>query len=226
MNRLMSIVAVAAVSTEMFYAEAREYYIHNGADESFFVSIINRDPRIVITPSVADNNPSVIVGRAEQPCGKGSERREKRYNVTFNGYIPSPGEEPYILFRNDRGEFRLVFIDENYAELHSDTASKIYDSPQRRKRDNLFTKSNLPLDTPYEERVQHWIVFDPYMAVYCYKMHHFALRAVDICRSSADTSWPKKLKEKDDCDFRAAFGLYPQLQPKHWYSGLCSRCTD
>ncbi|MDR0753555.1 MAG: hypothetical protein LBE95_02730 [Holosporaceae bacterium] len=108
----LSVVVVGIVVS--FSIEAREYYIRNEAMDSFSVSVTIKDPRVVITPLITDTDPSIIVGRREQPCGKGSVRLEKRYKVSFrDGYTPPLGEEPFVSFKNNNGEFRLVFFVEN-----------------------------------------------------------------------------------------------------------------
>jgi hypothetical protein len=245
MKRLMSVVAVSVV---IFQSETREYYIHNLADDSFSVSIVNRNPNVTITPVIrgtkpSRTDPSIIVGCIEQPCGKGSHRKEKRYNVVFTeGYVPSPGEEPYISFGNDKGEFRLVFFEENYAELHSDTTLEIHDNPERRAHDNFYTQSNAfstddPYkDSPYNGCVQHWIVFSSYMAVYCYERYNFALRAVDICDWSEEMYKSCNFRiedlEETECDKRLGIE-YPTASSYNYWKHrnqrrfkLCSCCTD
>jgi hypothetical protein len=229
MRYLMSIAVGVAVSAMIFRTEAREYNIWNEADDSFSVKIVVNDPRVVITPLTPPVcrgipiDPDKISGCTEWPWGKGSVPREKRYNVVFEaGYVPTPGNEPFISFKNEKSEFRVVFLDENYAELWSDMASERHDDPERRKYDHLFTQSGI-MSEVYDGYVRHWIVFDPYVAVYGYEEAAFALRAVYICDALNDTSWIETLKEIH-C---SAIGLFlPPRPPRrvhkhHWWSRLC-----
>jgi hypothetical protein len=246
------LVLVVAVSIMIFQAETREYYIRNLADDSFSVSIVNRNPNATITPMTCGTKPldtdsSVIVGCIEQSCGKSSHRKEKRYNVIFmEGYVPSAGEEPYISFSNDKGEFRLVFFEENYAELHSDTTLEIHDNPERRAHDHFYTQSNAfstnaPYkDNPYNGGVQHWIVFGSYMAVYCYERYNFALRAVDICDWSEEMYKSCNFRiedlEETECDKRlgieyptaSSYNYWKQCEHRKqcWRFRLCNCCID
>jgi hypothetical protein len=223
MKRLILTVVVANVG--MFSAEARWYCIHNEASDSFSVSVTVNDPRVVITPLITVTDPSIIVGRREQPCGRGSIRREKRYEVKFQeGYTPPPGEEPFISFFNDKGKFRLVFFDENYAELHSDIASEIHDDAQRREYDHSYTQSDLKTERAYDGPVRHWIVFKPYVATYCYELYRFAMRSVNIYDALADNSWVCTAKEIESDIFLTPY----QAQKLSWWSKLlcCCDCDD
>jgi hypothetical protein len=226
MERLKMKWWMLAVAVAVVDAEARQYYICNEASDSFSVNINVKNPKVVITPLITNTDSSTIVGRRDQPCGKGSIRREKRYDVVFHdGYIPLPGEEPFISFKNDKGEFKLVFFDENYAELCSDVASEIHDDPQRREYDHLYTQSDLRTES-YDGYVRHWMVFGKYMTVLGYENYRFAQRAIYICDALADNSWIKTVKEVYEC---CQIGLFlPPLspRPKHsWLSKLCS-CSD
>jgi hypothetical protein len=165
-------------------------------------------------------DPLEIVGRIQQPYGKGSIRREKRYEVTFeDGYTPLPGEEPFISFKNDKGEFRVVFFDEKYAELRSDTASEIHDDEQRRGYDRLCDEDS----EEYEGCVRHWIKVDPYIVAYCYERYCFPMRSIDICRATNDSSWIKTVKEID-YDLRIGIDL-PPWPSESWWSRFCC-CVD
>jgi hypothetical protein len=215
----------------MFYAEARHYYIRNESNDSFSVSVTIKDPRVTIIPLISVVDPLKIAGRIEQPCGRGSIQREKRYDVIFqDGYIPLPGEEPFISFRNDKSEFNIVFFDENYAELQSAMASERHNDPSRFEYDHLFTQRDLVVDSAYDGYVRHWMVFGQYMTVLGYENYRFPLRTVYICDALADNSWIKTVKEVYGC---CQIGLFlPPLPPRpqqSWWSRLSccdSCCTD
>ncbi|MDR2268046.1 MAG: hypothetical protein LBD81_01175 [Holosporaceae bacterium] len=222
-------LVVAVVVSSVFCTEARKYYINNEASDSFDVSVTIGDPRVSITHLTTVVDPSRIVGRIEEPCGRGCIRCQKLYEVKFQeGYTPLPGEEPFISFRNDKGEFKLVFPDENYAELRSDMASEIHDDPQRREYDHLYTQSDLKTDV-YEGYVRHWMVFGKYIAILGYDSYRFARRAIYICNSSADNSWVETVKESYD---GRMIGLFlpppPPRQKRHWWSRLfcCCDCDE
>jgi hypothetical protein len=226
---MKKLLVVAVVISNMFCAEARKYYICNEADDSFSVSVTIKNPRVNITHLSSVTDPSIIVGRKEQFCGKGCIRCQKLYEVEFqDGYTPLPGEEPFISFFNDKSEFRLVFLDENYAELRSDMASEIHDDPQRQEYDHLYTQSDLKTDI-YDGYVRHWMVFGQYMAVLGYDSFRFARRAIYICNASADNSWIKTVKEAYDC---REIGLFLPPPPTHqkpsWWSKLlcCCDCDE
>jgi hypothetical protein len=221
---MKKLLVVAVVVFNIFCAEAREYYIRDEAGDSFVVSVVTRDPRVSITHLITVTDPSTIVGHIEEPCGKGGIRREKLYDVKFqDGYTPSQGEEPFISFRNEKAEFKLVFLDENYVELRSDMASEIHDDPQRWEYDHLYIKSDIRTET-YEGYVRHWMVFGKYMAILCYDSFRFALRAICICNASADNSWIKTVKEAYDCRMIGLFLPPPPPQRPRWSKLLC--CCD
>lgn len=216
------IVAAVVLSIQAFYVEARRYYIRNEAMDSFFVGVVVKDSKTIITPLITCTDPLVIVGRREQSCGKGSIRREKRYEVKFqDGYVPPPGQEPFISFKNEKSEFRLVFFDEDYAELQSDVASEIHDDPGRSEYDHLFTQSDLVTENAYDGYIRHWIAIKSYVAIYCYEMYRFPMRSVNIYDALTDNSWVQTVKEVN-----CGTDLPPYQKPKrHWWSKLCS-CSD
>jgi hypothetical protein len=205
----------------------------NEADDSFSIEIVANDSRAVITslmPPVCRGisiDPDKISGRGEWPYGKGGVPRKKLYNVAFeDGYIPIPGEEPFISFRNDKAEFRLVFLEENYAELRSSMALEIHDDPGRREYDHLFTQSNLGLSKMYEGYVRHWMAFGPYVAICAYEEGRFALRAIYICDASDDNSWVYTVNESYGCG-QIGFSLPPQPLrqcQQSWWQKLCCSC--
>jgi hypothetical protein len=178
----------------------------------------------------AVTDPSTIVGLKEQPCGKGSIKREKRYKVKFQeGYAPPPGEEPFISFFNDKGEFKIIVFDEKYACLHSDTASEIHDDPQRREYDQLCTENS----DVYEGYVRHWLTVGPYIVVYGYDNYNFPQRSVIICYVPDDSSWIRTVKEIycEDIGFLAPPSRYrskPVITEQSWWSKLlrCCDCDD
>jgi hypothetical protein len=222
---------VVVVSAEMFCAEAEQYYIRNLADDSFNVTVSANDPRVVITLLPCYNEQPEILGCIEQPYGRGSTRREKRYNVVFeDGYVPPKGNEPFIFFRNERGGFRLVFPTEGYAELRSDMASEIHDDPKRREYDcnHPYIRGKSYRDE-YDGFMRHWVVFDQYVAACCYERYNFPMRCIDILEALDDNSWISSIKEVD-------FDLYvgintpcryppPQWSKHHWWRSLCC-CTN
>jgi hypothetical protein len=215
-------------SAKMFCAEACQYYIRNLADDSFSVSISTGDQRVVITPLIASTDPSLIMGCREHPYGKGSVRKEKRYDIRFeDGYVPAPGKEPFISFKNDKGSFRLVFLAKDCAELRSDTASEIHDNLERREYDHSHVcvdGKSYRKEDEYNGPIRHWIVFDSYVAAYCYERYNFPMRCVDIFEALKDNSWISNTKE---VDFDLLVGIntphrYLPPQPKrHWWSELC-----
>jgi hypothetical protein len=230
---LMKLLISVVVSFLILNAECREWYIRNESSDSFSVNVYVNDPRVVIAPLITATDPPKILGTVEQPHGgKGSFRREKRYNVTFKeGYVPSPGEEPFVSFRNDNTEFKLVFFSENYAELHSVMALKRYDDPIRKDNDRLYNQHYFGEKTIDIGNVKHWVLLDRHLVVCCYERYRFAVRCIDICDTIGSVSWIQEVKE-DEFDLRLGIDLPPQLprQPRqHWWSRLCccdSCCTD
>jgi hypothetical protein len=232
MKKLMSVVVF---NLQMFHTEAGQFYIRNLSDDSIGVNVSFCNPNVTVIPWRCDFDNSKILGRSEQPCGRGGHKREKHYDVSFNGYIPTPGEEPYILFENDRAKFKLVFLEENYAELRSDQASEIHDDPGRREydRNHPYNKdrSYRPEDE-YAGTVRHWMVVGPYAIVYCYERYNFPVRCIDILESTENNSWIPKEKEGE---FDLLVGVdpphrYPPQPPKRscqsWLCGCCCCCDD
>jgi hypothetical protein len=226
-------LAAAVVSLAGSYAEARQFYIRNESSDSFRVSVLISDPRVTITHLISTTDPSEIAGRTREMCGKAGIRCEKRYDITFkDGYIPLPGEEPFILFQSDKGEFRIVFFDEYYLELQSSMASEIHDDTRRRESELLYTKdpSLYQGKNEFEGNVRHWIAFGPYVGVCCYERYYFPRRCVDICDALDDNAWIQTIKE-------AAFDLRVGIDPphrhmlqspkQHWWSRFfCCSCDE
>jgi hypothetical protein len=225
----------------VFHGETCEYRICNESEDSFMVAVSAHDPRAVITQLIENSrkmtksvDPLEIEGRMPEMCGRDVARCRKLYKVEFkDGYSPAPGNEPFISFRNHKAEFKLVFFDESYVELRSDTASEIHDDPKRCEYDHSHAKDEV---TPYgcdicSCNVRHWMVFGQYIAVCCYEREHFPRRCIDIYQASNDNSWIKSVKEVD-FDLYLGFSLPPQLpenHKQHWWSRLSccySCCTD
>ncbi|MDR0580492.1 MAG: hypothetical protein LBG04_00020 [Holosporaceae bacterium] len=232
MKLLMSVVVGIVASSIIFNVKAREYVIWNEASDSFSVKIVVNDPRVVITPLTPPVcrgitiDPDKISGRTEWPCGKGGVPRKKQYDVVFEpGYVPPKGNEPFISFINEKGGFRLVFFDENYAELRSDMASERHDDPQRREYDRnhpYIRGKSYRRENEYDGFVRHWVVFDPYLVVFCYETYLFPLREVLISNMIADTSILQTIPETEYSYRWQDLPLKSQLQSKrHWWSRLC-----
>jgi hypothetical protein len=235
MKWLMLVVASVATNLIIFRIEARDYFIRNESVDSFSVSVVNKDPRVIIAPLNNKTDPALILGCDRRFNGKGGILSKKRYSVIFEEeFTPLPGEEPYIMFSNGVGTVKLVFFSENYAELRSDTVLEIHDNPQRREHDNFYTQSdtlaagNPYRDNPYDGYLQHWVVFGEragrcYTAVYCYEVDRFALRAVDICDGRASASLLATVKEVRGCDGVIGAYLPPdvRLHRRHWWPESC-----
>jgi hypothetical protein len=191
-----------AYSLMTFCAETREYYIRNQSSGSFSVEVSARDPRVTITPLIQSKivDPLKICGVVEEEPGgkKSSIRREKRYEVVFNdGYVPPPGEEPFISFKNDDNEFKLVFFDENYAKLQSDTALEVYDEPLRREYDHRYTQDfNMQITSTCA--IRHYISLASCLVVYCYERERFAIRCIEICDPPRNMTRVLNTKEGDE----------------------------
>jgi hypothetical protein len=231
---MKKLIAVVVVFTAI-NAEGCEYYICNEADDSLMVNVSSSNQSVIITPWSCDFDNSKIFGTTEQPHGgKGAYKREKRYDVSFNGYIPTPGEEPYILFKNDKVEFKLVFPEESYAELRSDQISEIHDDPGRLEYDRNHPSDknrSYRREEEYTGNVRHWMVVGPYIVVYCYERYTSFRRCIAICNASDDNSWVSTIKESE-YNLRLGIDLppWPPQPPKRscqsWLCGCCCCCDD
>ncbi|MDR3155733.1 MAG: hypothetical protein LBT90_01350 [Holosporaceae bacterium] len=233
---MKKLILVAVSSMMVLYAEAVKYHVCNEAWDSFDVSVFTNDSRVVISTDIHDYDPTRIEGRARPEAGgRGGRRCEKYYEVTFKDeYVPSPGKEPFISFRNDKGEFKLMFFDEHYAELRSDTASAIHDDSERREYDRTHYIPTYRKEDEYTGNTRHWMIVDPYAIVYCYEMYYFPKRCIEICDALEDNSWIQSTKEIE-CDAKIRsnpprrYPRQPESSGQHWWSRLSccdSCCTD
>lgn len=222
MKLLMS-VAVAAVNLVAFGLE--NLHIRNETYEQFAVHISASDPRARIDDQfISFVDPTILY---EVSYGHGHIRGEKRYKAVFQeGYTPSPGEEPFVSFQNPNGEFKIVFFDEKYACLCSDTASEIHDDKQRREYDRSCTRGS----ALYEGYVRHWLAVGSYIVIYGYDNYNFPQRSVAICYAPDDSSWIKTFKELH-CEDAGSWVPQSRYRPKpviskqRWWSKLCCGCN-
>jgi hypothetical protein len=241
--QFMKVLTTVIFSMVIFSADACKYAIRSEAKDSFGVGVFISDPRVVVEQFIdpfwarklIPYDPYIIEGRTPEMCGKSAGRCSKEYTVEFKEmYTPPRGGEPYILFKNDRAEFKLVFLEENYAELRSDQASEFHDDPGRREydRNHPYNKdrSYRPEDE-YAGTVRHWMVVGPYIVVYCYERYTSFRRCVAICNASDDNSWVSTIKE---VDFDKHLGIdlppWPPQPPKRscqsWLCDCCCCCDD
>jgi hypothetical protein len=237
---MKKLIPFAISGSVMFGAEACKYLIRNESLDSFSVAVSVNDPRTTVVQLISADpsnmlkpvDPQEIAGRTPEMCGKDAIRCTKLYEVTFEKeYAPPIGDEPFILFWNNKEKFKLTFPEETYAELRSDTFSEIHDDPGRREYDNLYAKykSACHGDDVCDCNVRHWMVVGSYVIVYSYERECFPRRCVGIYHSSKDNSWISTIKEIDFDMWVGLFGIpseynSPIKQP--WWSTCCCDCGD
>jgi hypothetical protein len=207
--KLMSFVYIIFAIFHTVHAE--RYYIYSESYDSFAVDIETNGSEVEITSIclTPEIDLQKICGRHEQPFGPFSNRRVRSFNVKFkDGYIPLPGEEPFILFHNDFGDFRIIFFDEKYIELQSSSVLEVHDDASRRETDLKCCE--------YDGLVRHWILFGPYMAIYSHNCYgSYPAKSIYICDAPLDKSWIQSFKERD-IDWHVKAGLqfiYLREQP-------------
>ena len=204
MRRLKRFALPFLASMLVFNAEARKFWIRNETDARFSIQTIIPNPRVTISVEgcckcPCPNAPEALGGNF---CFKTGEPWEMYCDVKFEeGYEAPVGEEPYISFRHeDNTEFRMVFLDENYVELRSDTATETRDDPSRRAFDNKYNKRDCSLISFYEGPVRHWVAFGKFIAICGYVPNEFALRSIYLHYTSRDNStWMSRVQESHDC---------------------------
>ncbi|GHU19465.1 hypothetical protein FACS189472_09270 [Alphaproteobacteria bacterium] len=187
------VVIVVVFNVDVFCSKPQEYHIRNDTGNNFSVTLSAPNASAIITD--ATNPIAAHETLSAYDDGRiGSTRSQKLYKVKFNGgYVPLPGDEPFISFKNDVAEFQLVFYNEKYACLRSDKALETHDDDQRREYDQLCTEDS----EKYEGTVRHWLIVGQYMVVYCYDRYQFPRRSVVICYAPNDREWINKMEEVD-----------------------------
>jgi hypothetical protein len=213
----MKLIVVVCVSIAASSADAGFFCVYNNTKDLFTVE------RYL-------PHPDVILSDCECSCSEIKTEIPGDTNVLYHVSFPScysVHEKPFLSFRNEEYEFRIIFPKGNIATLDSSTATELHNDVEKDSYDYEYIGG---CDAQYIGRIMNWLVVGPFRVVHFLEKAGRG-RSFVIEYVTDDDSWLRKIEE-DDWKCRTGEITYlpipAKLRPKqHWWSKLfCSNCDE